>query len=380
MLTFIQRLPYLPIPADYSKALGELSNSEPLELIDPTTGHLRYQGWGKYPNKWLYNPSMSKACGRFKKFWNYFYIISENYLVTMAHTDIGTLRAAYVNIRNIKNMSEPTIEVKVEDFFRQYITIETEKNGAGVYSTVANPDLNMTFFQRPESTSAKIDISGITGQNEIEADFIADSKGYEGISSVSETYHDKSRHVYSHKIQKKFVGDLKINGKSIVTCTFQQPCLGIFDNGRGYFPYVSRWIWPSTTFKVGNHEVLINLGYSQDNPHASFDAVFVDGKLYKLDPLILVKETEDHWKWVKAEQSNTHSNSLKLEFNRAHHHSVGVEYPLDFLKYVIPFKVDLDANYGFYSGEIKINESKIAKLSIKFDDVFGFIEDFHALW
>jgi uncharacterized protein YuzE len=147
---YIHQLPYLPLDTDYSKALPELSSTEPLELLNPKTGLLNYEGWGKFPNKWLYNHDMHKSYTPLfnrHKHWNYYYVIAEGHLVTMAHTDMGLAKAAYINIRDIKDMSKPIIEVKSEDFLGHNLFIDIDKNGEGVYSTINTDKLNMTFFR-----------------------------------------------------------------------------------------------------------------------------------------------------------------------------------------------------------------------------------------
>mmetsp|Transcript_38583 Transcript_38583/g.38103 ORF Transcript_38583/g.38103 Transcript_38583/m.38103 type:complete len:150 (+) Transcript_38583:2-451(+) len=113
---YIHRLPFVPLEKGKSKVLSELSSTKPLELLNPKTGLLNHEGWSKYPNKWMYHQEMSKAPGISKKNWNYFYIASDNYLVTMAHLDLGFIKGSYINIRDIANMDSPMIQVKIQDF------------------------------------------------------------------------------------------------------------------------------------------------------------------------------------------------------------------------------------------------------------------------
>ena len=368
---YINQLPHLPLPTDYSKSLGELSSSEPLELLDPKSGLLRYEGWSKFPNKWLYNPEMNKAYTPLfnrQKHWNYFYFISDSYLVTMAHTDLGLVKAAYINIKDIKDLSKPMIQVKIEDFFGNYINIDTEKNGPGIQSTVAHENLNMTFSRRPEEFKTNIKVSGHSESGPIEGSFTANSKGYEGISYISSVPNDPYKHSFKYKLQQKFIGNLKLNGKTIISCTEKKPCLGLHDNARGVYSYAGGWFWGSTSFKTRDHEIALNFEFSEDNPHSSWDSVFIDGKLYKLDPLVLHKVNKDHWKWNKAPEANHHSTSIQLEFKRVHEHSIGANY--------LVYNIDLNSNFGYFSGIIKTEDGQ----TIKFDDVFGFIEDFNARW
>ncbi|CAI2363342.1 unnamed protein product [Moneuplotes crassus] len=408
MLFYITKLPYLPIKTDYSKILPELNSTDALELIDPKTGYLRQQGWGKYPNKWLYNPSMSKAWTWSKQFWNYYYIATDDYLVTMSHADIGMIRVSHINIRNIKNYTaEPFREIVVEDVNKIFVEIDTEKNGQGIYSTVTNEKLNMTFYKRPENNEGRIDISakallptgeGSSGshsdhgssdiETEIKGSFRTSFAEYEGIATVSEVPDAfqncdslcSTKHVYTHKIQQKFIGNLTLNGKTILDCNETNNCLGLSDSGRGHFPSFAgissiRWGWTSTIFKTDKHQIMIDLKYSDDNPNSSFDSVFVNGTMYKIDPMVKKQVDQDHWKWTKAENSNRYPNSLRLEFKREHHSFTEFNYYPGFLKHFIPFKVDFYCKFGYYSGELKIGQEQ----TIKFKNKFGFFEEFYSL-
>jgi len=226
MALYVNQIPFLPLETDYSKTLPELSHTEPLELLDPKTGLLRYEGWSKYPNKWLYNPKMNQAYVPIfnrHKFWNYYSLISEDYLITMAHTDLGISKGSYINIKNLKNMSAPIVQVKYEDFLGTNTHIDVEKNGEGVYSSVNYETLNMTFLRRPEDTFATIEVSAKSDIGDIQGNFTADAKGYEGIAYISSEPKDPKRHSYKYKLQQKYTGNLKLNGKNIISCTNKKP-------------------------------------------------------------------------------------------------------------------------------------------------------------
>ena len=371
MALYVNQIPFLPLETDYSKTLPELSHTEPLELLDPKTGLLRYEGWSKYPNKWLYNPKMNQAYVPLfnrHKFWNYYSLISEDYLITMAHTDLGISKGSYINIKNLKNMSAPIVQVKYEDFLGTNTHIDVEKNGEGVYSSVNYETLNMTFLRRPEDTFATIEVSAKSDIGDIQGNFTADAKGYEGIAYISSEPKDPKRHSYKYKLQQKYTGNLKLNGKNIISCTSKKPCYGILDNSRGYSGYSQKWVWTSTCFESQNHTVAFNIEMSTDNPHSSWDSVFVDGKLYKLDPHVLHRVTDDHWKYEKADSSTKNGNKLTLEFHKASTHSIGANF--------IFYNIDLKSNYGYFTGSIETSDNKV----VKFENQFGFIEDFHARW
>ena len=48
------------------------------------------------------------------KFFNYFYIVHDDWFVTMAHINLGIVRGSFVNARNLK--TGKIEEVKINDF------------------------------------------------------------------------------------------------------------------------------------------------------------------------------------------------------------------------------------------------------------------------
>jgi hypothetical protein len=182
----VQQLPYLPLNLDYSKVPVELPRDKYLEVMNLKTGLLRYEGWARYPNQLVYNLEIDKIksnvpfINRLKR-WNYFYIMTEEYLVTMAHVDLGLVEAAYVNIKNIKDLSQPMVEIKVEDHLKTHLTFDYEKDGNSVYTSFNHADLNSTFVSGKHGTTTKIDIKGQTSDGLIEGNFIANATGNDGI-------------------------------------------------------------------------------------------------------------------------------------------------------------------------------------------------------
>ena len=97
------------------------------------------------------------------------------------------------------------------------------------------------------------------------------------------------------------------------------------------------------------------------------DAVFVNGKLYKIDPPSLLKIDNSSFEWMNSNKSSEYSNnSLKLKFQKDSFHQIKANY--------LVAAVDFKSYFGKFSGELTTEDGH----HIKFEDVFGFIEDFHA--
>ena len=367
MGSYVQYMPYLPVEnSDGKRDFVELRSDIPIEVLNPTTGLVNTEGWTRFPNKIMYNPSMSKSYVPFlkrQKLWNYFYIISEGHLITMAHTDIGLIKAAYVNVRDIKNYKNEIIQTRVEDLFSKYINIFPDINGFGLESSVNHDNLNMTFFARSGGDlKADIKINANSNQGSLSGSFEADFSNVEGIVGAHSPPKDQYKYFLNIKVPLiRFVGELKLNSKTIVVWTKASPCLGLYDGRRGLSPYINSWIWASSCFKVNGNNVAFNIGYSRDNPDSKYDSIFVDGKLYKLDPMIFTQKSENSYAWIKSEGIKTHPrNSIELSFKRAHSHKLSANYLIT--------AVDFKSNFGTYSGRIQTEDGH----DITFENVFGF--------
>jgi hypothetical protein len=373
MGTYIWQLPYLPVVPDHSQSLPELSSTEPLELLDHKTGLLNHEGWSVYPHNWIYQQEMSQAYvpifSRLKN-WNYYYFISSKYLVTMAHTNLGLVKGAYINIRNIVDMHEPMIQVRVVDYIGSKVHIDDIKNGVGVSSSIHHDLLNMTFNRHPDDRYTYIEVSGNSEIGKITGKFKVDANDLEGIGFAYSDPKNKNYHRYSYKIPlMEFTGNLGLDGKSLINCSKDHPCLGLHDNVRGFGAYAGAWIWVSTCFEQSGHKISFSFGYSSDNPNSYFDSMFVDGKLYKLDALEMTHVDDTTITWKSQENPKNHpKNRISLLFKKKEAHSLGANF--------IVYFIDLTSNFGHLSGTIKTKDGH----NIEFKDKFAFFEDMHARW
>ena len=371
---YLQFLPYVPFQHNFGSRTNHLNETEQIKTLDPRTGAVATPGWMKFPNNVVYNhDSMSafaKLFGRVK-FFNYFYVRSDDYLVTMAHCNFGLASFAFVNIRDIRDYSKPMVEVKVDDYFHQYVALNVDEVGRFIKSKIEHPNFNMTFDKKARDNHADIQISANVNSKVLTCKFRADMGGLEGITGIIQNQQDKSKHTLNTKIPSiRFEGTLSYNGETILNCESGNPCLGLHDNSRAYASYVGRWIWPTAVFKDdNNNSVAINLGYTHDDTNSAFDWVFINGKMYKLDAHVMREVNKGLYVWDKHPLHNEHSEAtLQLEFQTEATHRLGDNLVL--------LKVCLLSSYGKFSGRIVTKDGH----DIKFTNKFGFFEDMHSLW
>ena len=354
----------------------EISQTDYIDAINPDTGKLTIQGWTRAPNNILYNQSLSTVywpiLSRTKQ-WNYFYVVNDNYLVTMAHANIGVIKSAYVNILDIKDPDKVT-ETLVKDFFDSYVHIDPIQKGKDLYSTIVHPELNMTF--RPSGgKDVGISINSKTEEHSIIGEFTTELFKTEGLTVLQDQSEDGYFHEFNTKVPLELSGELKLNGKTIMDCT-KTTCLGLHDYGRTIGKYMNSWIWGTTVFRTPSkkskkktHKVGINISLAEKENVASGTAVFIDDKLLKLDSLVIKKITDDEWsiKNYQGKSVKYPENQVDLKFKVTGKHKIHYNF------YIV--EVDFNSNFGFFSGSIKTKEH-----DIKFDNKFGFIEEMFSRW
>ena len=313
---YFQSLDNTPI-AIYELPQTEIPRDVAMQVVDPVTGMLKIQGWAKNPNKLSYNPNMSKTywpiLSRSKQ-WNYFYIVNEDFLITMAHANVGVFKTAYVNILDIKNNFKMD-EINVLDYLHKYVYIDVEKNGDGIYSLVDHPNLQMKYIRPEGDQNIDITIHSDTDKLKFDAEITAINQS-EGITQVENGTEDGSYHNFNTKFIVDFVGEVKINGTTIMNCTEKSTWFGLHDNGRSIGTYMNSWVWGTSAFRITDskskkeHKIGINISLTQKPCVASGDALFIDGKIYKLDALIITKKSDNEWS-IKSFKGN----SIKYPMN-----------------------------------------------------------------
>jgi hypothetical protein len=70
-------------------------------------------------------------------------VVSKEYFVTMAHVDLGLIRVAYVNARNLK--TGKVEEVQVQDFLKNKVSMNASKFCTELESSVQSEELTSSI-------------------------------------------------------------------------------------------------------------------------------------------------------------------------------------------------------------------------------------------
>ncbi len=148
----------------------------------------------------------------------------------------------------------------------------------------------------------------------------------------------------------------------------EKNCLNMIDYGRGIFHYNTSWFWGSGLGRLDDGKRFsINLGYgiSNKNVRSIEDAVKIDGRVVKLNPLEVSYDSRNFmngFTFKTLAKYAGENNSAEITF-RSHQASVVSENLL-----VISSR--LDYVYGTYSGHVVDENGEV----IEFADIPGIIE------
>ena len=355
----------------------QLPSDKAMQVLDPETGKLKVQGWAIYPNKLSYQPNLSKVYWPIlsrEKQWNYFYVRNDDWLVTMAHANVGVVKSSYINVLKIGGNYEVTESI-IEDYFGNYVFFDVNKNGNGIYSVCEHPDLTMKFIKPEGDNEVKISAHSEQGSHSMTVD-LTGINWSEGITHIENQTPEGDFHSFNTKALVDFLGTIKVNGTDIIKCTEKNPCMGLHDNGRTIGKYMNTWTWGSLVFKAPaktrtkkEKKIGLNLSLSEETQNSSGDVLWVDDKLYKIDSLSIEKISPTEWHIT----SNTYKgqkhpkNKVDITFKVGDRHSIVRNYVL--------INIDFNSNFGFFSGTVEAQGKKIT-----FEDQFGFVEEMFSRW
>jgi len=148
----------------------------------------------------------------------------------------------------------------------------------------------------------------------------------------------------------------------------ESDCLGMIDYGRGIFHYRTSWFWASALgYLQDGRRFSFNSGYgiSNKNVQSVEDAVKIDGKIVKLNPLEVIYDQRNlmnGFTFRTAQKFTDQNNSAEITFQS---HRTGIVS-----ENLLIISSSLTYVYGTFSGSV-VDENGV---KIEFTDIPGIIE------
>ncbi|MBI1783565.1 DUF2804 domain-containing protein [Candidatus Sumerlaeota bacterium] len=140
----------------------------------------------------------------------------------------------------------------------------------------------------------------------------------------------------------------------------------IYDWGRGIWPRECGWFWGQAAGLAGGKRVAFNLGHGYgDDSKGTCNAILFEGKLHKLDTVILNYDPQDQ---MQAWRLGSNDGRLTLDFHPIYHQQ-GKQN-------IVIAATELHKVHGTFSGELILDDG--TKIEVK--DLLGFMEHAQHQW
>jgi|YNPMSStandDraft_2_1061718.scaffolds.fasta_scaffold00046_24 hypothetical protein len=335
-------------------------------------GFITKEGWARKPY-WQYDRSRIKACKIKIKEWDYYAAISHKngFGIALTISDMGYLGFSSITFFDFNNkyynpvdslflfpMGRLNLSPKSDEGLVKYedkkikITVETIKfsNNTVERRISFNSSLLEDFYK---NKGIEGEITLITPDND------------DTICIATSWKEKRTAFYYNQKINCMVVkGQIKIGNK--IYSFDEQTDLAVLDWGRGVWTYKNRWYWSSLSSYLDGKRFGWNLGYGfSDRSLASENAIFYDGKLYKLDN---VEFKYDPKNYLKNWKIFDNEGRLNVDFVPIIDRNSKSEFLI--------IKSIQHQVFGYFSGIIKLEENK----TLKFNNLLGFAEDVFNAW
>lgn len=216
------------------------------------------------------------------KEWDYYYVGNSKFGVALTIADNSYMGLVTVSVMDFE--AGTFINKSAISLFPMGKTNMPQTSKIGNVS-VRNRNLDIRFLNDGKKRQLVCKMKNFDKGQDFSCDLLLFNEPSE--SMVIATPFEKQRYFYYN--QK--INCLKATGKATVGTKFynfdKELSFGVFDWGRGVWPYSSTWYWSSASGLLKDGRTIgFNLGYGfGDTSHATENMIFLNGKAYKTEQI-----------------------------------------------------------------------------------------------
>ncbi len=316
-------------------------------------GSLAERGYATRMN-FIYNKECVKGFPFKLKEWNFYQFQNGDYVVQMTLGHLTYIGQVCVNLINIRTGEKQSISAVIP-----FAKFELDKNPEEP-SVNEYKDEKMHIRYEVTATKRVLTFKGqseeyknvevqLVAENDVNNDKLVIATPFEKPTqfylNYKENYYKTEGFVAFDDIRADFNG-----------------ATGVFDWGRGVWPYTHEWYWGTLTGWIGDSEFGFNIGWGfGDLSHATENIFFYKKKGYKLGKLI---HEWDNNNIMKPQHIHDPENKLDMTFTPFFNHETENKF--------VVIDTHCDQIYGTFAGTIQTEEGLV-----EFDGLVGFIE--HAV-
>ena len=344
----------------------QIEITENIPLLDEN-GHITKEGWAKKPY-WSYDRTKIKARKHRIKEWDYYAILSQKSGFGLAFTvsDMGYMGFASILFLDFNNKFYKSIDSLI--LFPMGKLSQPEKSDEGIVS-YKDKKMSISFETKGNErliSFASDSLVDFYGNKGIEGRIaLKRPNGEDSIAIATSWKEQRTAFYYNQKINCMTAkGEFKIGSK--IYRFDENYDTAVLDWGRGVWTYKNRWYWSSLSSYINGKRFGWNLGYGfSDRTPATENAIFYDGKLYKLDQVEFIFDRNDYLKnWKIIDNEGKLDIAFTPIFNRQS------KTDLYFIKSI------QNQIFGYFNGKVKLDDGRFLEIN----NLLGFAEDVYNAW
>ncbi len=342
----------------------ELAQTGPLLKPD---GSLAQIGWARQPildcnleNARFY-PGWRRLFQRIRvKRWDYYALFTPQRFFSATIASLGYAANIFVYTLEYR-----TGELHEEGMILPDWTVSLPRNSTSGETIYESKQAHLRFKAEPDQRKVLVDWPAFHNGRGIRADLVLRSlPGHESVNIVIPI--ETRRFYYNRKINC-LPADGLLHYGNLRQVISSNESLASLDWGRGVWAYKSFWNWASASgFLPDMRSIGLNLGCGfGDTSAATEDALILDGKIHKLDSVLI---TYDHADYMKPWRFVDSQGRLDLTFvpfkERIARSNLGI------------IVSEVHQMFGRYTGTVITDEGE----EISIDGLIGFAEEHQAKW
>ena len=334
-------------------------------LLD-NRGKLTRPGWASRPLQ-IYNPEAIRlyplaALNRLRlKEWDYYGVTTPEYFLALCVSNIGYVGLAFAYYIDFAagSITERTLVTPLG----KGCNLPRSSLRGDIH--FAQSDVDMDFTHEDHARRLRVNWPKFRGSDALEADLLL--RQPESLDSITmSTPIGEKRFYYNHKINcMPAEGTISLGPlRHDVT---PDRAMGSLDWGRGIWEYRSFWNWASASgFLPDGRSIGLNLGKGfGDLRHATENAVYIDGRIHKLDDLDL---RYTGGAYMEPWTMTTGEGRLKLRFEPFFERVAATR--------LVVLSTEVHQMFGRYSGTFTLDNGDILPI----DNLVGWAEEHRARW
>jgi len=331
-------------------------------LLDPR-GRLRESGWARKPLL-TYDRSAVGAPLRRIKEWDYYCVLARDFGVAFTVADNGYIGIVSASVLDF-NEGNHTTETLTIPFPLGSLSLPGSSEKGDVKVRHKSGSISFSLMEGGARV-LKLDFPGFGHGSGLRGVLVLNERpGADSIVTATPWRKKPSAFYYNRKVNCLAAeGVVQFGDAELIFPKGE--AFGVFDWGRGVWPYGDIWYWASTSWMVDGKMFGINVGYGfGDTSAATENALFVDGRLHKLGAVTFRINPRD---WLAPWHFTSEDGRLDMTLTPKIDRSANLN--------MLIYSSVQHQLFGTFSGRAILDDGSV----MEFKDIPGFAEKVKNRW